>query len=127
MKDQRLNVLIIGLGDIAMGYDLGRDDVTWTHIAALLKNDSFDIIAGVDPDIATHEKFYTLTSAPTYEDIDGFLLANHQPVDLVVISSPTKYHLCHYKKIKSLNQFTLFFKDAHIIMCVSLKENRLFF
>ncbi len=102
MKAKRLTVLIIGLGDIAMGYDFSRDDVTWTHISAILNNDSFDIMAGVDPAIATHDRFYKLTSAPAYSDIDDFLLVNQQPVDLVVISSPTKYHLCHYKKIKSL-------------------------
>jgi len=102
MKAQGLSVLIIGLGDIAMGYDLGRDDVTWTHISAILNNDNFEILAGVDPAIATHDRFYTLTSAPAYSDIDDFLMVNQQPVDLVVISSPTKYHLYHYKKIKSL-------------------------
>jgi len=103
MKVKVFRVLIIGLGDIAMGYDHGRDDVTWTHIGALLKNKNFEIIGGVDPVIATHAKFYALTSAPVYADIDEFLLVNKQPVDLVVICSPTKYHLYHYKKIKSLH------------------------
>jgi len=102
MKTQGLSVLIIGLGDIAMGYDLGRDDVTWTHISAILNNDNFEILAGVDPANTTHDRFYTLTSAPAYSDIDDFLLVNQQPVDLVVISSPTKYHFRQYKKIKSL-------------------------
>ncbi len=102
MASKGLKVLIIGLGDIAMGYDFGRDDVTWTHVAAILKNDNFDIIAGIDPAITAHDRFKTLTTAPTYSNIDEFLLGNHQPVDLVVIASPTKYHLSHYQKIKSL-------------------------
>ncbi len=102
MKVKGLKVLIIGLGDIAMGYDLGRADVSWTHVSAILKNEDYVIIGGVDPAIATHDSFYSLTSAPAYSDIDDFLLKNKQSVDLVVISSPTNYHLCHYKKIKSL-------------------------
>ncbi len=102
MAGKALKVLIIGLGEIAMGYDFGRDNVTWTHVAALLNNDNFEIMAGVDPATSTHNKFYTLTTAPTYSDIDDFIMNDHPSVDLVVISSPTKYHLAHYQKIKSL-------------------------
>jgi len=102
MKAKAFSVLIIGLGDIAMGYDNGREDVTWTHVGALLKNKNFEIIGGVDPVTTTHAKFYALTSAPVFEDVDEFLLNNEQTVDLVVICSPTKYHFHHYKKIKLL-------------------------
>ncbi len=102
MTGNGLKVLIIGLGDIAIGYDFGRDDVTWTHVAAIFRNDNFDIIAGIDPAITAHNRFKTLTEAPAYSDIDGFLVGDHESVDLVIIASPTKYHLSHYKKIKSL-------------------------
>ncbi len=102
MKNKGLKVLLIGLGDIAMGYDFGCDDVTWTHVSAILKNDNFEIVAGVDPDAVTQERFNKLTSAPVYSHVDEFLQDSQQSVDLVVISSPTKYHYCHFKKIKPL-------------------------
>ena len=102
MKVEALSVLIIGLGDIAMGYDLGRDDVTWTHVAAILNHDHFNILAGVDPNTRRCDEFQRLTSAPAYGDVDEFLQVNRQPVDLVVIASPTQFHVSHYQKIKPL-------------------------
>ncbi len=95
-------VLLIGLGNIAMGYDLDRDDVTWTHMRAINRRKNFKVIAAIDTCVDTHDRFRKLTSAKVYRRIDDFLEDEHEPVDMVVISSPTIFHLEHYKKIKSL-------------------------
>ncbi len=95
-------VLIIGLGNIAMGYDLNNEDMTWTHIGAINKNSKFKLIAAIDPNIGTHNKLNEINSAKSYFNIDDFLKSDHEGIDMVVISSPTAHHLEHYRKIKAL-------------------------
>ncbi len=99
---QEVRVLIIGLGNIAMDYDYSRDDVTWTHIGAINAHNNFKLVAAIDPDISRHKKLSNISDASSYLNIDDFLLANRQQIDLVVIASPTEYHLANYIKIKSL-------------------------
>ncbi len=95
-------VLLIGLGNIAMGYDLGHRDTTWTHVGAITKHSNFKIIAAIDPNVDTHQPFSRLSSAKVFREIDEFLESEHGKVDLVVIASPTAKHLEHYVKIKAL-------------------------
>jgi len=98
-----VKVLVIGLGDIAMGYDLGRKDVTWSHIGAINNHPHFQVVAGIDPDIETHNKFRKLTDAKAYSHLEVFLQSNHDAIDLVVIASPTHCHIQDYKLVKSLS------------------------
>ncbi len=84
-------VLIIGLGQIGMGYDLTLDaGHIYSHARAFTMHPDFELIGGVDPDAercATFERVYT---CPAYADIDAALAA-HSP-DVVAIAVATAYH-----------------------------------
>lgn len=86
------SVLLVGLGHVAMGYDLQStaDDVVLTHARAFEKHPAFRLVGGVDPDEARRCLFtrhYGIAS-------DGDLtvaLAKLKP-DIVVIAAPTSNH-----------------------------------
>ena len=54
------NVLIIGLGQIGMGYDfdLDQDKYVYSHAAAFSQHKDFNIVGGVDID-SKFGKFFT--------------------------------------------------------------------
>jgi predicted dehydrogenase len=85
-------VLLVGLGAIGMGYDLGRDPQRFvqTHARAFARHRAFHLCAGVDPDAARRQEFTQAYAAPAYDSIDA-ALASRQ-ADVVVISTPTASH-----------------------------------
>lgn len=100
---QVYRVVVMGLGDIAMGYDFDLKNVSWTHLSAIQILSEFKLIAAIDPNEETHKKFKEISSAPSYIGIDEFIESEHESVDIVVIASPTHLHLKHYKQVKKLN------------------------
>lgn len=84
--------LIVGLGQIGMGYDLHLDSnkFVYTHARALTLHKAFEVVAGVDI-LEKHrnlfEKHYDL---PTYASIKEALEVQN-PI-LVVIATPTENH-----------------------------------
>jgi len=86
-----MNVLIVGLGQIGMGYDLGlAAEHVYSHSRAFSQHPAFQLIGGVDPKAARRQTFEQRYQCPAYEDVDESL-GRHQP-DLVVIASPTRLH-----------------------------------
>jgi len=102
-ESSKIKVLIVGMGNISMGYDFGLNDVTWTHVSAIIKDDHFCLVAGIDPAIEIHRDFEIKTGAKAYASIDEFIDKTPSTIDLVVIASPTQYHISHYQKVKVLN------------------------
>lgn len=103
MTSERIRVLIIGMGNIAMGYDFRLDNVTWTHVSAINKDDRFHLVAGIDPAIEKHRGFEVKTGAKAYGSVNEFMDKSTERIDLVVIASPTQYHIEYYLKIKAIN------------------------
>ena len=88
----KTGVLIVGLGQIGMGYDLELDPslYVFSHARAFAEHPAFQLMAAVDPDANRREIFTNTYRCPAYPDIES-ALALHQP-DLVVIATPTPMH-----------------------------------
>ncbi len=86
-------VVIIGLGQIGMGYDLGlpADSYVMTHARAFHTHPDFILLGGVDLDDKRRIIFEAEYGCKAYADID-IALKNLSP-DVVVISIPTEFHL----------------------------------
>jgi predicted dehydrogenase len=85
-------VVIVGLGQIGIGYDLHLDPNghVYSHARAFKLHSNFQLMAGVDPEAKRRKDFEQAYQCPAYADIDA-ALRNHQP-DLVVIAVPTPFH-----------------------------------
>ena len=85
-------VVIVGLGQIGMGYDLNLDPVTYvyTHARAFSQHPAFHLQAAVDPDPGRCETFTAHYGRPAYGTLDA-ALTQHQP-EVVVIAVPTPRH-----------------------------------
>ncbi len=86
------SVLLVGLGQIALGYDLGStaSDVVLTHARAFTAHPAFMLAGGVDPSTEQRDLFSRAYGATAYADV-GSALGHTQP-DVVVIAVPTPHH-----------------------------------
>lgn len=87
-----LGVLIIGLGQIGMGYDLQLDPAAhiYSHVRAFSQHPNFHLVAGVDPDPDRRSIFERTYKCPAYEHVDA-AVKRHTP-DIVVLAVPTRFH-----------------------------------
>jgi predicted dehydrogenase len=87
-----LGVVIVGLGQIGMGYDLELDanQYIYSHARAFSLHPSFHLVAAVDPDAKQREIFTQTFHAPAYATAEA-AFSSHQP-QLVVIATPTPLH-----------------------------------
>lgn len=94
MSPQRLNVLIIGCGNIAGGFDAVRpeDALPFTHAGAYRKHGGFSLGACIEPDAHKREAFQTHWKVQ--QAFEKFEPAQHQTGEFAVISicSPTAKH-----------------------------------
>lgn len=87
----RYKVLIIGLGQIGVGYDVSLDmDHVYSHARAFSQHKRFILVGGVDSDAAQCRRFEQVYQCPAYESIDE-ALKKHQP-EVVVLALPTALH-----------------------------------
>jgi len=84
--------LIIGLGQIGMGYDLKADpaNAVYSHARALSLHPSFELLGAVDPSPTQRSLFERHYGHPSYADIESALEAGAASV--IVIASPTEKH-----------------------------------
>ena len=97
-------VLIVGLGQIGLQYDLHlkQDEFTLTHSRAFSSHKNFNLLAGVDNDKEQRDIFSQTYSLPTYSSLTKALKA-HNP-DIVVVATSTKTHAeIVYKILESSN------------------------
>ena len=90
--------IIIGLGQIGMGYDLEHEkDKVYTHAKAFSESPDFELIGGVDPSKTKRDLFSQKYKVNTYLDIESAIKAKR--ADLIIISSPTEKHYPILKQI----------------------------
>lgn len=92
--------MIVGLGNIGLTYDVNREDITWTHTAAVLKDARYKLIAGVDVNRANREAFQSLTKQPSFNCVSDAIASISTSIDIVVIATPTSFHYSIYKEVK---------------------------
>ena len=86
------SVLLLGLGQIGMGYDYDAADNTLvlTHARAFFEHPAFVLSGGIDIDAEKRERFTMRYAAPSFADLDSALAAV-QP-NVVVVATPTATH-----------------------------------
>ena len=87
-----LSVLILGLGQIGMGYDFdsATETLALTHARAFHEHPEFILSGGVDTDSGKRERFSARYNAPAFQDFDSAITALHP--DIVVVATPTADH-----------------------------------
>lgn len=87
-----VGVLLVGLGQIGLGYDLGldREAHVYTHANAFSRHPYFHLMAAVDQEEQRRQIFAQTYHCPAYTDVET-ALRHHQP-DLLVIAVPTGFH-----------------------------------
>lgn len=85
-------MLIIGLGQIGMGYDMHLPPEThvYTHARAFHLHPSFHLVGAVDPDKRKCSQFEETYHVPGFVSLNEAL--DILSVDVVVIASPTQFH-----------------------------------
>jgi len=106
----RFNVLIVGLGQIGMGYDLDldHDKYVYSHVAAFNQHKGFKIVGGVDIDSKLGKVFTEKYDCAFFDNIQGAL--RQSSPDIVVIAISTKLHNQALKEIVK-------YSKPKIIMC----------
>ncbi|WP_319245047.1 Gfo/Idh/MocA family oxidoreductase [uncultured Propionivibrio sp.] len=83
--------LVVGLGQIGMGYDLSLDaEQIYSHARAFATHPDFELVGGVDPSAERRVTFARAYARPAYADIAAALAA--QAPDVVALAVPTPYH-----------------------------------
>lgn len=84
--------LIVGLGQIGMGYDLNIDPSTavYSHARAFSLHPAFELCGGIDPSATQRSIFESHYGRPAYPDIESALKVE-KPI-IVVIALPTILH-----------------------------------
>jgi predicted dehydrogenase len=84
--------LVVGLGQIGMGYDLNHDpkDFILTHARSFQVHPSFELAGGVDSNPERISLFQEKYLCPGYMSLEAALI-NLEP-DIVAISTPTAQH-----------------------------------
>jgi predicted dehydrogenase len=96
-------VLIVGLGQIGLGYDLELDpELVYSHSRAFSQHPAFDLIGGVDNSEQQRALLTQYYGCAAYADL-GSALA--QPaVDVLVIAAPTALHGTILQQALALSQ-----------------------
>ena len=94
-----LGVIIIGLGQIGMGYDLGlpADVYVMSHARAFHNHPDFTLLGGVDVNADRRSLFEHVYGCKAFVDEDTAL--KFLKPDVVVISVPTELHLNAVKSV----------------------------
>jgi predicted dehydrogenase len=87
-----LSVLLLGLGQIGMGYDYeaAPDTLALTHARAFHEHPEFVFAGGVDIDSGKRKRFSARYASPSFPNI-GSAMDALQP-DIVVVATPTENH-----------------------------------
>lgn len=92
-------VLLVGLGQIGMGYDNSPllEDAVYSHAKAFSSHPDFHLACAVDPNPSKRSAFIDRYGVTAYSDTCD-ALANHR-VDLAIVATPTVNHLVQIETI----------------------------
>ena len=104
------DTLIVGLGQIGMGYDISisKNSQIYSHARALSCHPEFNLVCAVEPNKYLTDLFHNIYNSPVYNDLEE-ALSNHK-IDVAVISSTTS---THYHLLRSL----LTLSEPKLILC----------
>jgi predicted dehydrogenase len=90
--DVSFGVILVGLGQIGMGYDKALDPARFvtTHARAFSRHPEFHLVAGVDTNPVLRREFEARYECRSYPSI-GSALESHS-ADVAVIALPTEFH-----------------------------------
>ena len=108
----KLNVLIVGCGNIAGGFDENRGNSysthPYTHAGAMTADGRFNLLACVEPDAARRKAFMEFWSvARGFDDLDA-VVHSGLAFDVVSLCSPTASHYSDLQKIIALKPKIIF-------------------
>ncbi len=84
-------VLIVGLGQIGLGYDLHLDSLqVYSHARAVSQHPAFELVGGVDSSEQQRALLTAHYGCPAYADLADALA--RQAVDVLIIAAPTPLH-----------------------------------
>jgi predicted dehydrogenase len=100
------SALVVGLGQIGMGYDLklSPNDYVLTHARAFQQHPAFRLLGAVDIDPHKREVFEAHYGAPAFAEI-GAAAAALQP-DVVAVATPTIAHAATMRAVLQSFQLT---------------------
>lgn len=106
----KIKSLIVGLGQIGLGYDFNdlTDGFVATHAKALHLHPDFDLIGGVDPAEARRGMFAKRYDKAIFENV-GCALESCRP-ELVILATPIWDHAATFREL-------LKFPDLRLILC----------
>jgi len=86
------SVLVVGLGQIGMGYDLSLDPdkCIYSHARAFSLHPAFELVGAVDPSSENRRSFELHYGKPSHADLAD-AIGSHRP-RVVVIAAPTVAH-----------------------------------
>jgi predicted dehydrogenase len=88
-SNKTIDVLLIGLGNIGLGYDQSSSgEQIFTHAKACMVHDDFSLVAGVDLNEERCHAFEDFTGKKAYTSIESTGLLEGD-IDLVIIATPT--------------------------------------
>jgi len=102
----KIGLIVIGLGEIALQYDLqstlSKVGNRESHIKSILDDDSFLLLAGVDPNEVSRQKLtenFGISAYPTLESIPKNVL---NKADAFIVATPTSTHFQVLKEISRI-------------------------
>jgi hypothetical protein len=81
------SVLLIGLGNVGVGFDLSDSRKVLSHARAFSRHPYFNLAAGVDTDAERRRRFEAAYGVPSFDDV-GAATREVSP-DVVVVATPT--------------------------------------
>jgi len=98
---KKLSSAVIGLGQIGQGYDYDLADDTFikTHATGFDYHEAFELVAGVDPDLAQRKRFQKKFNRSAYPNVQS-LFKNHK-LEVISIGVPTDLHYKVFKEVIS--------------------------
>lgn len=92
-KTSSYRAVLVGLGNIAWGYDGGSGVPPLTHLSCLLQQSQVQLVAACSPIPSERESFAGFAKVALYDDLAP-MLEGGRP-DLVSVCSPTEHHFSH--------------------------------
>lgn len=110
MSSPLLQVLIVGCGNMAGGFDANRpaDALPLTHAGAFLRHGGFALAACVDPDDDRRHQFAQRWNVPQSAASMAALQAQPGQFDIISICSPTVFHPEHLEAALALRPRLIF-------------------